>query len=160
MLADDHFCLRFRRESAFITCAPTLSSPKDATVCHRLFALYSELCRNVTKCTFWHMRPAKTQIRLRVRAVWSESSLGTTWILKMLYRWKVKSLIWRRWSKGWSDFSPGVRHIAYFLTSCLRYSRVHTYIFIYLFYLLYNIWRGYTISFKYVYLVVLCNILI
>ena len=28
------------------------------------------------KCTFGHVRPAKIQISLRVRAVWSESSLG------------------------------------------------------------------------------------
>ena len=28
------------------------------------------------KRTFGHVRPAKIQIRLRIRAVWSESSLG------------------------------------------------------------------------------------
>ena len=31
---------------------------------------------NVRKCTFWHVRPAKIQISLRIRAVWSEFSLG------------------------------------------------------------------------------------
>ena len=36
------------------------------------------LNRNVRKRTFtsWHMRPTKTQISLRIRAVWSESSLS------------------------------------------------------------------------------------
>ena len=29
------------------------------------------------KRTFWHVRPTKTQISLRIRAVWSESSLST-----------------------------------------------------------------------------------
>ena len=29
-----------------------------------------------------HMPPAKIQIRLRIRAVWSESSLGALWIAK------------------------------------------------------------------------------
>ena len=34
------------------------------------------------KCIFAHVRPAKIQISLRIRAVWSESSLGTFWIDK------------------------------------------------------------------------------
>ena len=34
------------------------------------------LSHNVRKRTFWHMRPTKTQIRLSIRAVWSESSLS------------------------------------------------------------------------------------
>ena len=38
--------------------------------------------RNVKTRTFWHLRPAKIQIRLRIRAVWSESSLGAFWIAK------------------------------------------------------------------------------
>ena len=32
--------------------------------------------RKERKCTFWHVHPTKTQIRLRIRAVWSESSLS------------------------------------------------------------------------------------
>ena len=34
------------------------------------------------KRTFGNVRPAKIQIRLRIRAVWSESSLGAFWIAK------------------------------------------------------------------------------
>ena len=37
---------------------------------------------NVSKLTIEHVRPAKIQIRLRIRAVWSESSLGAFWIAK------------------------------------------------------------------------------
>ena len=37
---------------------------------------------NVRKCNFKHVRPAKNQIRLRIRAVWSESSLGAFCIAK------------------------------------------------------------------------------
>ena len=33
------------------------------------------MTHNVRKRTFEHVRPAKNQIRLRIRAVWSESSL-------------------------------------------------------------------------------------
>ena len=34
------------------------------------------MSRNFRKRTFGHERPAKIQISLRIRAVWSESSLG------------------------------------------------------------------------------------
>ena len=37
---------------------------------------------NVIKRTFWHVCPAKIQISLRIRAVWSESSLGAFSIAK------------------------------------------------------------------------------
>ena len=40
------------------------------------------MTRNDTNRTFDHVRPAKIQIRPRVRAVWSESSLGASWIAK------------------------------------------------------------------------------
>ena len=40
------------------------------------------LNRKVVKSTFGHVRPAKNQISLRIRAVWSESSLGAFWIAK------------------------------------------------------------------------------
>ena len=38
--------------------------------------------RNVRKRPFVHVRPAKTQISLCIRAVWSESSLGAFCIAK------------------------------------------------------------------------------
>ena len=44
-----------------------------------------EVCVNVMSrgtafTTTWHVRPAKTQISLRIRAVWSESSHGAVWV--------------------------------------------------------------------------------
>ena len=36
----------------------------------------NKMCRNVKKGTFWYVLPTKTQIRLRIRAVWLESSLS------------------------------------------------------------------------------------
>ena len=36
----------------------------------------------MTKPTKWHVRPAKTQISLGIRPVWSESSLYTQWVAK------------------------------------------------------------------------------
>ena len=37
---------------------------------------------NVRKRIFGHVPPAKIQISLRIRAVWSESSLGAFWKAK------------------------------------------------------------------------------
>ena len=41
---------------------------------------------NLSKCpaksTSWHGRPAKTQISLRICAVWSESWMGALWVAK------------------------------------------------------------------------------
>ena len=40
------------------------------------------MSRNVRKCTFEYVRPVKILIRRRIRAVWSEPSLGIFWIAK------------------------------------------------------------------------------
>ena len=40
------------------------------------------MSRSIRKRTSGHVRPAKIQISLRIRAVWSESSLGAFWIVK------------------------------------------------------------------------------
>ena len=40
------------------------------------------MSRNVRKRTLAHVRSAKIQIRLRIRAVWSESSLGAFWAVE------------------------------------------------------------------------------
>ena len=49
---------------------------------HHSTPISKHLCLYVRKRTFEHVRPAKIQIRLRIRAVWSESSLGLFWIAK------------------------------------------------------------------------------
>ena len=41
-----------------------------------------EMNRLMTKPTKWHVRPAKTQISLGIRPVWSESSLCIQWVAK------------------------------------------------------------------------------
>ena len=42
----------------------------------------NEMSHLVTKPTKWHVRPAKTQISLGIRPVWSESLLCTQWVAK------------------------------------------------------------------------------
>ena len=39
--------------------------------CFTNFTVTIHVSRNVRKRTFWHVRPTKTQISLRIRAVWS-----------------------------------------------------------------------------------------
>ena len=51
--------------------------------CYPLFCfLFNYLIGNVRKRIFGHFRSAKIQISLRMRAGWSESSLGAFWIAK------------------------------------------------------------------------------
>ena len=57
--------------------APTES--KNATngkLVSKVTVLIKEMSRLMTKPTKWHVRPAKTQISLGIRPVWSESSLS------------------------------------------------------------------------------------
>ena len=49
---------------------------------YKLLMTYIIWFASSAKRTFGHARPAKIQIRLRIRAVWSESSLGAFWIAK------------------------------------------------------------------------------
>ena len=55
------------------------------------------IIRHVRKGTFGHMRPAEIQISLRIRAVWSESSLGAIWIAKDKILWGQQKL-WSDWA--------------------------------------------------------------
>ena len=52
-----------------------------ATICGPFRFLF-DINRVIRKRTFGHKRPAKIQISLRIRAVWSESTLGAFWIAK------------------------------------------------------------------------------
>ena len=65
-------------------CAMSLRGTKS-TFYHKLAQMYlskkcdtnrTHMSRNMTKLTKWHVRPAKTQISLGIRPVWSEYSLS------------------------------------------------------------------------------------
>ena len=60
----------------------------------------SAFLRNMTKPTKWHVRPAKTQISLGIRPVWSESSLST-W--RQLRSSATKTQIRLGQCPGWSE---------------------------------------------------------
>ena len=57
-------------------------STYDLLISEALLGHHNYMSHNVNKGTFGHARPAKIQIRLRIRAVGSESSLGTFRIVK------------------------------------------------------------------------------
>ena len=69
------------------------------------------MSRNVSKRTFRHVPPTKIPIRLRIRAVWSESSLGDFWIARMqsFFMWQ-RRLIRQRECAVWIESSLGTHH--------------------------------------------------
>ena len=71
---------------------------------------------DVRKRTFGHMRPTKTQISLRIRAVWSESSLPA-WrnfasSLSKMHPWKILVTLYD--CASWSESSLGA-HVRRYL---------------------------------------------
>ena len=72
------------------------------------------LRRLTTKPIKWHVRPAKTQINLGIRPVWSESSLSTWGRLKSLAIIRAHSEASDQ--TGWSESSLGANVILLVLT--------------------------------------------
>ena len=68
-------------------------SPVDDTVCVHLSHL-------MTKPTKWHVRPAKTQISLGIRPVWSESLLST---------WRKLGSLATHWGHSEDSDQTGIR---------------------------------------------------
>ena len=77
----------------------------------------------VTKPTNWHVRPAKTQISLGIRPVWSESLLCAQWVAKDPNCLPADSEDWSDCS-GWSESALGAHAILLgFVTRGLIYWR-------------------------------------
>ena len=75
------------------------------------------MSRLMTKPTKWHVRPAKTQISLGIRSVWSESQLLLNGQLRTqaFFMWTAKTLIRLGGCPGWSMSSLGTHHFVGFL---------------------------------------------
>ena len=69
----------------------------------------TELNRLMTKPTKWYVLPAKTQISLGIRPVWTESSLSAWWNMKkhwsLNYQWSAKWRLWSDWADAEADLS-------------------------------------------------------
>ena len=75
------------------------------------------LSHNSRLCSLWHVLPAKTQISLRVRTVWSEASLPAKVNLDRLPSkdYTEKTLNRLRECAGWSEYSLGT-HVRMYVT--------------------------------------------
>ena len=87
--------------------------------------LSCHLSRGTAFLTKLHVRPAKTQISLRIRAVWSESSQGTLWVAKDLKRLhtdiedsdqpaRKRRLIWVFAARTWNLVGNAVSRLIWF----------------------------------------------
>ena len=65
----------------------------------------------MTKPTKWHVRPAKTQINLGIRPVWSESSLCAQWVATNPSFLYADSKDWSDWADAQADLSLRWAHM-------------------------------------------------
>ena len=72
------------------------------------------MSRKMTKPTKWHVRPAKTQISLGIRRVWSESSLCTQWVAKGPSFLHADSEDWSDWADAQADPSLRWAHMPFY----------------------------------------------
>ena len=59
----------------------------------------------MTKPTKWHVRPAKTQITLGIRPVWSKSSRCAQWVAEDPMFLHADSEVWSDWADAKADLS-------------------------------------------------------
>ena len=72
----------------------------------------TEMSLNVRKRTFRHVLSAKIQISLRIRAVWSESSLGAFWIAKIAKFLHADNEDWSDCADAQADLSLRLAHMS------------------------------------------------
>ena len=79
---------------------------------------YNKIIRNDRKRIFRNVRTSKIQIGLRIRAVWSESSLCVFWIANdaSFFTPTTKTLIRLHGCAGWFESSLGARQKVRFLS--------------------------------------------
>ena len=88
-----------------------LSRPRIKLLSQTVHHCY--MSRLMTKPTKWHVRPAKTQISLDIRPVWSEPSLSAWRKLGSLtssYPLNAQPRLWSDWADAQTDLSLGVAH--------------------------------------------------
>ena len=89
--------------------------------------IYCHLSRNKTKPTKWPVCPAKTQIRLGIRTVWSEPSLSagrTLVFLAIHWMHSERRLIRLGGYPGWSKSSLGAQVSLLVLSCCSSQARM------------------------------------
>ena len=76
-------------------------------------AINGDMSRQVTKPTKWQVHPAKTQIRLGICPVWSESLLGAQWGAKDPSFIQADSKDWSDWADAQADLSLRWAHMPF-----------------------------------------------
>ena len=67
----------------------------------------------MTKPTKWHVHPAKTQISLGIRPIWSESSLSAWRKLGSLATHWAQRRLWSDWADAQADLSLCCAHMPF-----------------------------------------------
>ena len=78
------------------------------------------MSHGMTKPTKWPVRPAKTQISLGIRPVWSESSLCARWVANS----RGQRRLWSDWAEAQADLSLSWAHRSFF---CFCHTAAHIY---------------------------------
>ena len=97
-----HICLKIKLQTAVKSC--TTGSNWNQL---QLLSSNIEMSRLTTKPTKQHVRPAKTQISLGIRPVWSESSLSAwrIWACVLSYPLSPQRRLWSDWVDAQADLS-------------------------------------------------------
>ena len=75
-------CCAHAEAGDVITVIPDVYTCILPQIYHTKYVHLNDTSHNIGKRTFGHVRPAKIQISLRIRTVWSESWLAACWIAK------------------------------------------------------------------------------
>ena len=84
----------------------------------------TQMSRLVTRPRKWAFRPAKTQISLGIRPVWSEFSMCAPWVAKDPSFLHADSEDWSDWADAQADLSHRLAHSHFvgFIMRRLKYS--------------------------------------
>ena len=99
------------------------NSRRKSTLYNRLGAEQEKrgallLSHSMTKQTKWHERPAKTQISLGIRPVWSESSLCAQWAAKDPRFLHADSKDWSDWADAQANLRLRWAHVSLLVLLC------------------------------------------
>ena len=106
----------------FVDCSPIytnifqaclLTCALHSTFGDHLHVICYQKSRIVTKPTKWHVRPAKTQISLGIRQVWSESSPCAQWVAMDPSFLHADSEDWSDWADAQADLSLRWAHMPF-----------------------------------------------
>ena len=83
-----------------------LRDTRKCNIPHATNTGFSHMSLVTTKPTIWHVRPAKTQIRLGICPLWSESSLVLNGLLRTLAFFSCgQRRLWSDWANAQADLS-------------------------------------------------------